>query len=103
MKIKTGDTVLVTKGKDRGRTGKVSRVLAQEFKVVVEGMNLRKKHQRPRRAGEKGKTITIAHPLAAANVKLLCPSCKKPVRVGYAVNAQARQKQRICKKCKAIL
>lgn len=100
MKIKTGDTVLVTKGKDRGRTGKVARALPSGQKVVVEGINLRKKHQRPRRGGEKGKIITIAHPLPAANVKIICPSCKKAVRVGYALSGSV--KQRVCKKCRAL-
>lgn len=101
MKIKTGDTVLVTKGKDRARTGKVTRVLPSENKVVIEGVNLRKKHQKPRRTGEKGSIISITHPLPAANVKLLCPNCKEPTRVGYRLEGQT--KQRVCKKCKAII
>lgn len=101
MKIKTGDTVLVTKGKNRTRTGKVARTLPRAAEVVIEGLNLHKRHQRPRRAGEKGKVITVAHPLPAANVKLICPACKQPTRVGYHLEGQT--KQRVCKKCKAII
>jgi large subunit ribosomal protein L24 len=101
MKIKTNDTVLIVKGKDRGRTGKVSRALPRFLKVIVEGVNLRKRHQRPRRGGEKGKVVTLAHPLFVANVKLICSSCKKPARVGYVI--EGSEKRRICKKCKAII
>lgn len=101
MKIKTNDTVLITKGKDRGRTGKVSRALPRFYKVIVEGANLRKRHQRPRRGGEKGKVITLAHPLPVANVKLICSACKKPARVGYRLDGE--NKQRICKRCEAAL
>lgn len=101
MKIKANDTVLITKGKDRGRTGKVSRALPRLHTVIVEGANLRKRHQRPRRGGEKGKVITISHPLPVANVKLICSSCKKPARVGYRFDGE--NKQRICKKCEAVI
>lgn len=97
MKIKKGDTVLIISGKDRGKKGKVLRALLKENKIVVEGINLRKKHLRPRREGEKGQIVEIAAPLDASNVKLICPKCKEPTRVGHRVVGE--NKFRVCKKC----
>jgi len=101
MKIKKGDTVLITKGKDRGRVGKIIKALPREKKVVVEGLNLVKKHIKPRREGEKGKIIEIPRPISISNVKLICPSCNKPTRVGYQIEKE--EKYRYCKKCKALI
>lgn len=97
MKIKKGDLVLVTKGKWRGKVGKVLRTFPREFKILVEGVNLVKKHQRPRRVEEKGQIIEIPKPLPISKVKLICPHCKKPTRVGFQVENE--EKYRICKKC----
>ncbi len=97
MKIKKGDNVLIIRGKDRGKTGKVIRVLPKENKIVVEGLNLVKKHVKPRRKGEKGKIIEISMPIYVSNVKLLCPNCRQPTRVGYKLENE--EKFRICKKC----
>jgi len=83
MRIKKSDTVLIISGKDRGKKGKVIKALPKENKIVVEGVNLRKKHTRPRRQGEKGQIVEIAAPFDVSNVKLICPKCKKPTRVGY--------------------
>ena len=69
MKIKKGDNVKLITGKDKGKSGKVVRVLVKENKVVVEGLNMMKKHQRPRKSGEKGSMINIAMPINASNVK----------------------------------
>jgi len=99
MKIKSGDTVLVISGKWRGKTGKVLRAFPKEHKVLVEGVNLVKKHQRPRRAREKGQIIEIPKPISVSKVKLICPSCKKATRVGYKI--ENGEKFRICKKCGA--
>jgi large subunit ribosomal protein L24 len=98
MKIKKGDTVKILKGKDRGKSGKVIRVFPAMNKVLVEGLNLYKKHVRPKRQGEKGEVVEIAKPLAAANVALLCPHCKQATRVGYKL--EGIKKFRYCKKCK---
>lgn len=98
MKIKNGDTVLIISGKDRGKKGKVINVFPKENRIVVEGANLRKKHTKPRRQGEKGQIVEIAAPLNISNVKLICPKCKKATRVGYKV--VEKNKFRICKKCK---
>lgn len=103
MKIKKGDLVLVLKGKDKSRKGKVIKALPKEQKVIIEGLNLRKKHFPPKREGEKGEIVKIPAPLSIANVKLICPKCKKPTRVGYRVisdsKSQQSKKVRICKKC----
>lgn len=104
MKIKKGDKVLVISGKSRGKQGKVLQVLSETEKLVVEGLNLGKRHQKPRQQGEKGQTVERPMPLHISNVKLMCPKCNTPVRVGYRVNATkdikgARAKVRICKKC----
>jgi len=97
MKIRKGDTVLIISGKDRGKTGKILKVLPRENKIVVEGVNLRKKHKKPRRGGEKGQTIVLPAPISASNVKLICSKCAKAARVGYKINGS--RKYRICKKC----
>lgn len=107
MKIKKGDTILIIAGKDRGKTGKVDRVVIAkekkgENKVIAEGINIVKKHVRPKREGQKGERVEISFPLAVSKVMLVCPECKKPVRVSYKV-AEKGGKKRICKKCRAIL
>lgn len=99
MKIKKGDTVLVICGKDRGRKGKVIKALPKKEKVIVEGINLVKKHQRPRRSGEKGEIVQKPAPIHVSNLKLICPKCKKPTRVGY--KKMGEKKYRFCKKCKS--
>lgn len=100
MKIKKGDTVLIIKGKDRGKSGVVIKALPKKNKVIVEGLNLVKKHLKPKRAGEKGQIVSIPAPLDVAKVKLICPKCKKPTRVGYEF--QNDKKFRKCKKCHNI-
>jgi len=97
MKIKKGDTVLIISGKDRKRTGKVISAFPKERKVIVEGMNLVKKSIKPKRAGEKGQIIRIPNSIDVSNVKLICPKCGKPTRVGYKI-IEGR-KLRSCKKC----
>ena len=97
MKIKKDDTVLIISGKDRGKKGKVLRAFPKKHKVLVEGVNIRKKHVRPRREGEKGQIVEIPTPIDVSNVKLICPKCKKATRVGYKIINQI--KYRICKKC----
>jgi len=97
MKIKNNDLVLIISGKDKGRKGKVIKALPKENRIVVEGANIRKKHIRPKRAGEKGQIVEIPAPLDVSNVKIICPKCKKPARVGYKV--VEKNKFRACKKC----
>ena len=97
MRIHKGDTVLIISGKDRGRKGKVLKVFPKESRILVEGINLRKKHRKPRRSGEKGQIIEMPAPISISNVKLICPKCGKATRVGYKI--VERKKYRICKKC----
>ncbi len=97
MKIKKGDKVLITRGKDRNKTGTVIKALPKKKKVVVEGLNLAKKHMRPRRSGEKGQIIQVPMPLDISKVKLICPKCNKPTRVGYKFIEGRKYRQ--CKKC----
>lgn len=97
MKIKKGDNVLVISGKDRNKIGKVLRVLPDEARVVLENVNLRKKHSRPRKAGERGQIITFPAAMHVSNVMLVCPKCGKAARAGYRV--EEARKIRVCKKC----
>ena len=96
MKLKIGDTVKVTLGKDRGKTGKIEAVLPKRNSVVVAGANMYKKHVK--KQGDKaGQIVDLARPLNAAKVALICPHCHQPTRVGY--QGEGQKKVRICKKC----
>jgi large subunit ribosomal protein L24 len=101
MKIKKGDNVLIIAGKDKGRTGKITKALPKESKVLVEGINLKKKHVRPKREGEKGQVVEIPAALNVSDVKIICPKCGKVTRVGYKIDKRpdGHPKFRICKKC----
>jgi len=97
MKIRKGDQVLIISGKDRGKKGKVLQIFPKESRVLVEGANLRKKHKKPKKQGEKGQIIEMPSPTFSSNVKLICSKCRKVTKVGYKVDN--RKKYRICKKC----
>jgi len=98
MQLKKGDQILIIKGKDKKRKGKIIKVLPKEDKIIIEGLNLKKKHLRPKKEGEKGEIVAIPAPLNISNVKLICPKCKKPARVGHIL--RRGKKYRSCKKCK---
>jgi len=102
MKIKKGDTVQILKGKDRDKRGKVLEINPRNLKVVIEGLNIRKKHSRPRKAGEKGQIVEFPASIPLANVSLVCSSCQKANRVGYRVLENGK-KERICRKCSAVI
>lgn len=97
MKIKKDDTVEVLSGKDRGKKGKVLRVLAKKGRLIVEGVNLSLRHLRRTEKGTKGQEIQMIKSLDISNVALVCPKCQKITRVGYQI-AEGKKK-RICKKC----
>lgn len=99
MKIKKNDLVKMTAGKDKGKTGKVLHCISDEKKVVVEGLNIIKKHNRPRKEGEKGQRVEIPRKVDISNVKLICPKCAKETRISFKVSEG--NKYRICKKCGA--
>jgi len=102
MRIKKGDIVLVTTGKDAGKKGKVLRVLPGANKIVVEGINRVKKHQKPNRAIPQGGILRIETPMHASNVMLLCNKCDKPTRVGSRI-LDNQEKVRVCKNCGEII
>lgn len=106
MKIKKGDTILVISGKDKGRTAKVLRSFPKEHKILVEGINLKKKHVKPKKQGEKGQVVSVPMPFDVSDVKFLCPKCQKASRLGYKIENPSTgsgrvRKFRICKKCKS--
>lgn len=97
MKIKKGDTVIITIGKDRTRQGKVDRIYPKSEKVLIENMNLYKKHVQKTESTPQGGVVEIPRPLPISNVMLICSKCKKPARVRYEL--KDGKKLRICKKC----
>ena len=98
MKIKKGDQVLIISGKDKGRKGKVIEAFPKKGRIIVEGINLRKKHVKPKKSGEKGQVVTVPSSFNVSDVKIICPKCGKTARVGYKV--EDKRKYRVCKKCK---
>ena len=99
MKIKKGDNVIVLSGNDKGKTGEVLDVIPKTQKVVVKGVNIRKKHVKPRKAGEEGGIIPSEFPVHSSKVNVVCPKCGKATRIGYTI--ENGEKVRICKKCGA--
>lgn len=97
MHIRTGDNIIMLSGKDRGKTGKILRVLAKSGKAVVESLNLIKRHQRPKKQGQKGEIVSRPRPVDISDVMLVCRHCKKPSRMG--LKREAKKVIRICKKC----
>lgn len=89
------------KGKDHGKRGKVVHVDPRARKLTVEGLNLLKRHMRPRRQGEKGETVSVPRAIHSANAMLICPHCGKATRVG--ARTEGEHKARYCKKCNAAL
>ncbi|MGZ4715630.1 MAG: 50S ribosomal protein L24 [Acidimicrobiales bacterium] len=98
MKIRKGDRVQVLAGKDRGKTGTVTFAYPARGKVVVDGLNIAKKHQKPTRSTMQGGIIDKEMPMPVSNVAIVCPSCGKPTRVGYRFEPDGT-KVRICRKC----
>lgn len=103
MKIKKGDKVLIIAGKDRNKTGKVLKAIPDKGKVVVENVNMAKKHQRSRKQGQKGQIVSLCQPLDVSNVMIICTKCAKATRIGreVVVKDNKRVAMRICRKCKA--
>ncbi|MCQ2485505.1 MAG: 50S ribosomal protein L24 [Clostridia bacterium] len=101
--VKTGDTVIVINGKDRGAKGKVLQVAPSEGKVIVEGVNIVTKHVKPKQMGEQGGLVKAESALYADKVQLVCPKCGKAVRVGHVIEEKGgkKTKMRVCKKCNA--
>lgn len=96
-KLKKGDLVMVMTGKSAGTQGKIARILSKSDRVIVEGANIMKKRERPRREGQKGQVVELASPIHLSNVQLFCSSCGKAVRVGYKISGA--DKARVCRTC----
>ena len=106
VKIKRGDIVEVISGReaDKGKRGEVIRVLPEEQRVVVQGVNIRKKHQRQMQTAGRTMSpgiIEFEAPVHISNVMLVCPKCDEPTRVG--IQREAGEAQRVCKNCGALL
>lgn len=97
LKLKVGDTVKITIGKDKGREGKIEKIFPQRGTVLIPGLNLYKKHVKGLGGQVKGGVYDIPRPLAISKVALICPKCKKITRVGWQF--AGKEKVRICKKC----
>ncbi|AAD36555.1 50S ribosomal protein L24 [Thermotoga maritima MSB8] len=102
MRIKKGDLVEVISGKDKGKRGKVLRVIPKENKVIVENVNMVKRHQRPVPQLREGGIIEREAPIYASKVMVVCPACDKRTRVGYRFTEDGK-KVRYCKKCGEII
>jgi len=100
MNVKKGDTVLVIKGKDRGKTAKVVKIVAPE-KLLLEGLNQYKKHIKPSKKYPQGGIIDTPLPMQASNTMIICPTCKKAVRARN--KNSGKEKRRICAKCSEVL
>ena len=99
MNIRKDDKVVVISGKDKGKMGKVLVSNPKAGKVIVEGVSVATKHQKPRKQGEEGGIIKVETPIYASKVQLVCPKCGKATRVGHKVEGD--KKVRVCKKCGA--
>jgi large subunit ribosomal protein L24 len=101
MKIKLGDKVQVLSGNDKGKTGEVIKVMPKTNKIIVKGVNVRKKHIKPRKQGEEGGIIPTECAIPASKVNVVCSKCGKATRIGYVI--EKGEKVRVCKKCGAKL
>lgn len=101
-KFKKGDTVIVIKGKDAGKKGTIMRVLPAAHKVVVEGVNILKKHIKPSKKNMQGGIIDINHPIQTSNIRIVCPDTGKSSRVGFKIT-RGGKKERIAKSTGASL
>ena len=101
MRIRKGDNVQVLSGNDKGKTGEVLEVIQKEDKVVVKGVNVRKKHVKARKQGDESGIIPVECAIPTSKVNVVCPKCGKVTKVGYRVDND--KKVRVCKKCGAEL
>ena len=102
MKIRKNDTVLVIAGKDRGKKGKVRKALPKKDKVIVEGVNMIKRHSRAKGQARQAGIIELEAPLDISNVMLICNKCNKPARMGFRFLSDGR-KARVCRSCDEIV
>ena len=101
MRIKKGDNVKVLSGNDKDKTGEVLEVIPKANKVVVKGINVRKKHVKARKQGDESGIISVECAIPSSKVNVVCPKCGKATKVGYSLEKD--EKVRVCKKCGAKL
>ncbi len=101
MKIRKGDTVKIISGNDRGKIASVRAVFPDEGRIVVEGVNVKKKHVRAQKQGQKGELVSVPLPFAASRAMVVCSSCRMPTRV--VSQSEGGKKQRVCRACGKIL
>lgn len=101
MKLKKGDEVIITSGKDRGKRGKIDKILPKSKMVFIPGLNLYKKHLKKKDEKNPGGIIEFSRPIPSGNVAVICPKCSKVTRIGY--NISGKEKLRICRKCEATI
>ena len=101
MKIKKGDTVEILSENDKGKKGEVIQVLPKKDKIIVKGVNVRKKHVKARKQGQESGIISIESAIHSSKANVVCPKCGKTTKVGYKIEKD--EKSRICKKCGAKL
>ena len=101
MRIKKGDNVQVLSGNDKGKTGEVLEVMPKSGKVIVNGVNVRKKHVKARKQGEESGILSVECSIPSSKVNVVCPKCGKTTKVGYKIEKD--EKVRVCKKCGAKL
>lgn len=98
LHVRTGDTVVVLSGKDKGKRGSVLKVIPKKYKVIVDGVNIVTKHKKPRKMGEEGGLVKQEAPIYACKVMNVCQKCKQPTRIARKVALDGKIK-RYCKKC----
>ncbi|MEK7555235.1 MAG: 50S ribosomal protein L24 [Patescibacteria group bacterium] len=99
MKIHKNDTVQIITGKDSGKTGKVLKVFPKRGSILIDGLNIYKKHAKPKKQGEKGQIVLVPRPINVSNIMIVCSACHKNTKVGYKL--ENKNKVRYCRKCSA--
>jgi len=100
-KLLKGDNAVMLSGKDRGKQAKILAVMSESGKVILEGLNMIKRHTKPRKQGQSGQIVNKERAVSAASVAIVCKTCGKATRVGYLIDGDT--KTRICKKCKSAV
>jgi len=101
MKLKKGDSVKVMIGRDKGKIGKIERVLLRKDKIIISDVNIYKKHVKPQGENRPGGIVDVTRPMIVSKVAFICPSCKKATKIGFRITNG--KKERICKKCQATV
>lgn len=102
LRIKKGDTAIILSGKEKGKTGRVLSVMPSKGSLIIEKLNIIKKHMKPTRQYTQGGIIEKEGPIHISKVMLICPKCNKPTRIGNKVLEQGK-KVRVCKRCKEVI